>query len=47
MQSWAALGQQQRMVDSPPSEFAVFGQDAVMAAGEWGAARATTSSSAT
>jgi DNA-binding NarL/FixJ family response regulator len=38
MQSWAALGQQQRMVDSPPSEFAVFGQDAVMAAGEWGAA---------
>ncbi len=38
MQSWAAQGQQQRMVDSPPSEFAVFGQDAVMAAGEWGAA---------
>ena len=25
MQAWAALGEQQRMVEAPPSEFAVFG----------------------
>jgi DNA-binding CsgD family transcriptional regulator len=36
MQAWAAIGEQQRMVEAPPSEFAVFGADAVMAAGVWG-----------
>jgi DNA-binding CsgD family transcriptional regulator len=35
MQAWAAIGEQQRMVESPPSEFAVFGADAVIAAGVW------------
>ena len=38
MQAWAAIGEQQRMVEAPPSEFAVFGTDAVMAAGVWGVA---------
>ena len=38
MQAWAAIGEQQRMVEAPPSEFAVFGADAVMAAGVWGGA---------
>jgi DNA-binding CsgD family transcriptional regulator len=38
MQSWAAMGQQQRTIEVPPSEFAVFGTDAVMAAGVWGSA---------
>jgi DNA-binding CsgD family transcriptional regulator len=36
MQAWAAIGEQQRMVEAPPSEFAVFGTDAVMAADVWG-----------
>ena len=48
MQAWAAIGEQQRMVEAPPSEFAVFGTDAVMAAGGVGRPpRGTTSSSAT
>lgn len=38
MQSWAAIGEQQRMVEVPPSEFAVFGADAVLAAAAWGSA---------
>ena len=39
MQSWAAIGEQQRIVEVPPSEFAVFGADAVLAAASGGRRR--------
>jgi hypothetical protein len=40
VQSWAAVGEEQRVSMSPPSDFAIFGQDAVMAVSEWGNAAA-------
>lgn len=36
MQMWAEAGEQQRLSLEPPSDFAVFGQAAVMAVAEWG-----------
>lgn len=36
MRSWARVGEQQRVMERPPSDFAVFGSHAVMAAVEWG-----------
>jgi hypothetical protein len=35
VQSWGAVGEEQRVSLSPPSDFAVFGQDAVVAVSEW------------
>jgi DNA-binding CsgD family transcriptional regulator len=35
-QSWADVGEQQRVSESPPSEFAIFGDDVVLAVAEWG-----------
>jgi hypothetical protein len=35
MRAWAEAGEQQRLVESPPSEFAVFGQGAVVASVSW------------
>ncbi|WP_137122143.1 hypothetical protein [Segeticoccus rhizosphaerae] len=37
MHSWARVGEQQRVMERPPHDFAVFGSNAVMAAVEWGA----------
>jgi hypothetical protein len=34
-QSWADLGEQQRVSETPPSEFAIFGGEVVLAAAEW------------
>ena len=34
-QSWAGIGEQQRVSQAPPSEFAIFGGDVVLAAAEW------------
>lgn len=34
-QSWADVGEQQRVSESPPSEFAVFGDEVVLAVAEW------------
>lgn len=36
VREWAALGERQRMVESVPAEFAVFGADVVLAAPSWG-----------
>ncbi len=36
VREWAALGERQRMVESVPAEFAVFGADVVVAAPAWG-----------
>lgn len=36
MQGWAAVGEAQRICLDPPSDFAVFGETAVMAVAEWG-----------
>lgn len=36
MRSWARVGEQQRVMERPPSDFAVFGSHAVMASAEWG-----------
>jgi hypothetical protein len=35
MRAWAEAGEQQRLVESPPSEFAVFGEGAVVASVSW------------
>lgn len=35
MRTWAEAGEQQRLLDSPPSEFAVFGDSAVVASVAW------------
>ncbi len=35
MRMWAEAGEQQRLVESPPSEFAVFGDSAVVASVSW------------
>jgi len=35
-QTWADVGEQQRVIESPPSEFAVFGDEVVLAVAEWG-----------
>jgi hypothetical protein len=40
MRDWAQVGEQQRVSDAPPSEFAVFGDEVVLAVAEWGAAEA-------
>jgi DNA-binding CsgD family transcriptional regulator len=40
VQSWAAVGEEQRVSQAPPSDFAVFGEEAVMAVSEWGNASA-------
>lgn len=34
-QSWADLGEQQRVSESPPSEFAIFGDEVVLAVAKW------------
>jgi len=34
-QSWADVGEQQRVSESPPSEFAIFGGEVVLAVAEW------------
>jgi len=34
-QSWADLGEQQRVTENPPSEFAIFGDEVVLAIAEW------------
>lgn len=36
VREWAAIGERQRMVESVPAEFAVFGAEAVVAAPTWG-----------
>ena len=36
MQAWADVGEDQRICMEPPSDFAVFGESAVLAAAEWG-----------
>lgn len=36
MQAWAEAGEQQRICEEPPSDFAVFGDAAVLASAEWG-----------
>ena len=36
VREWAALGERQRMVESVPAEFAVFGADVVLAGTVWG-----------
>ena len=38
--SWAAVGEEQRVSLGPPSDFAIFGEEAVMAVSEWGNAAA-------
>ena len=38
--SWAAVGEEQRVSLDPPSDFAIFGEEAVMAVSEWGNAAA-------
>jgi DNA-binding CsgD family transcriptional regulator len=40
IRSWGAVGEEQRVSLSPPSDFAVFGEVAVMAVSEWGNAAA-------
>ena len=40
VQSWADAGEEQRVSLVPPSDFAVFGDEAVMAVAEWGNAAA-------
>ena len=40
MRAWAEAGEQQRVCDNPPSEFAVFGAEVVLAAAEWCSAEA-------
>jgi hypothetical protein len=40
MRSWAAVGEEQRVSQAPPSDFAVFGDEAVMAVSQWGNAAA-------
>lgn len=35
MRAWAQMGERQRLSDNPPSAFAVFGDDAVLATAEW------------
>lgn len=40
VQSWAAAGEEQRVSLVPPSDFAIFGDEAVMAVAEWGNASA-------
>jgi hypothetical protein len=35
MRAWSDAGEQQRLVESPPSEFAVFGDSAVVASVSW------------
>jgi DNA-binding CsgD family transcriptional regulator len=34
-QSWAGIGEQQRVSESPPSEFAIFGGEVVLAVAQW------------
>jgi len=34
-ESWAGVGEQQRVSETPPSEFAVFGTEAVLAVAQW------------
>lgn len=34
-QSWAGVGEQQRVSESPPSEFAIFGAEVVLAVAQW------------
>jgi Homeodomain-like domain len=36
VRSWADVGEQQRLTTAPPSDFAIFGETAVMAVAEWG-----------
>lgn len=36
MDAWAQAGEKQRLTLNPPSDFAVFGEDAVLAVGTWG-----------
>jgi hypothetical protein len=36
MQAWAEVGEEQRICEEPPSDFAVFGDTAVLAAADWG-----------
>lgn len=36
LRSWAAVGEQQRLSLQPPSDFAIFGDRAVVAVAEWG-----------
>jgi hypothetical protein len=36
VRSWAAAGEEQRLSLAPPSDFAVFGAEAVVAVAEWG-----------
>jgi len=36
LRAWAAVGEQQRLSLQPPSDFAIFGDRAVMAVAEWG-----------
>ncbi len=40
MQAWADVGEEQRICMDPPSDFAVFGETAVLAAAEWGSVHA-------
>ena len=40
MQAWAEAGEDQRICIDPPSDFAVFGETAVLAAAEWGSVHA-------
>ena len=35
MRGWAEVGEQQRVTDNPPSEFAVFGDEVVLAVATW------------
>ncbi|MGZ4635082.1 response regulator transcription factor [Oryzihumus sp.] len=35
MRGWSDVGEQQRVTDSPPSEFAVFGDEVVLAVASW------------
>ena len=39
-QSWADIGEHQRVSESPPSEFAVFGDEVVLAVADWRSAEA-------
>jgi DNA-binding CsgD family transcriptional regulator len=41
VRSWAELGEQQRVVETVPAEFAVLGEDAVIAAPIWGTSATT------
>jgi len=40
VRSWAAVGEEQRVSLDPPSDFAIFGDEAVLAVSEWGNAAA-------